>query len=89
MNAKCINLETSLNERGYKLSPQRQAVMDVIFNNKEKLLSYEEIYESVKEIHPDIGLAAVYRALPLLENMGLLHTIHLDDGCIKYEGTIK
>lgn len=80
-----MNLKPSSNKEGYMLTPQRQAVLDVILANKGKVLSYEEVYEMVKESHPDIGLAAVYRSLPLLEKMGLLSTIHSNDGCERYQ----
>ncbi|WP_083258436.1 Fur family transcriptional regulator [Cellulosilyticum sp. I15G10I2] len=80
-----MNLKKNLNKRGFRLTKQRQAVMEVVLNTKGKHLSSGEIFEMVKHNHPSIGLATVYRTLPLLEKMNLLSKISLDDGCIRYE----
>jgi Fur family ferric uptake transcriptional regulator len=72
-------------EKGYKLTPQRKATMDVILRNKEKHLSADEIYIKVKEQYPEIGLATVYRTISLLEEIGLLQRLNFDDGRYRYE----
>lgn len=78
-------LKEQLKEKGYKLTPQRRAVLDVIINNEGKHLSTEEIYDMVKEACPEIGLATVYRTLQLLEKMGVVYKMNFDDGCNRYE----
>lgn len=70
---------------GYKLTPQRRAVLDVIFKNRDRHLSREGIFERVKEVYPAIGRATVYRTIPLLERIGLVHRIYLDDGYPRYQ----
>ncbi|MCX7920721.1 MAG: transcriptional repressor [Clostridia bacterium] len=85
MDTKSVDLKQFLNEKGYRLTPQREAILNVIISNKGKHLCSEEIYEIVKEQHVGIGVATVYRALPLLEKMGFISTIYLDDGCVRYE----
>lgn len=70
---------------GYKLTPQRRAVLEVIIDNEGKHLSTEEIYDIVKKECPEIGLATVYRTLQLLEKMGLVCRMNFDDGCNRYE----
>ena len=74
-----------LKGKGYKLTPQRRAVIDVIIENEGKHLSTEEIYEIVKNGCPEIGLATVYRSIQLLEKIGLLCRTNFDDGCNRYE----
>lgn len=78
-------LKTHLKGKGYKLTPQRRAVLDVIIENEGKHLSPEEIYDIVKENCPDIGLATVYRTLNLLEKIGVVCKMNFDDGCNRYE----
>lgn len=78
-------LKQHLNEKGLRLTSQRQAVVEAVEKNKGKHLSSNEIFELVKENHPSIGLATIYRTLPLLEKMKLLNKICLDDGCVRYE----
>ncbi|HOJ09922.1 MAG TPA: Fur family transcriptional regulator [Clostridiales bacterium] len=77
--------EQKLRLKGYRVTGQRQAVLDVIVNNEGRHLCSEEIYELVKADFPEIGLATVYRTLFLLENMGIIYKIDLDDGKGRYE----
>lgn len=74
-----------LKEKGYKLTTQRRAVLDIIKEHEGGHLSTEEIYELVKLKFPEIGLATVYRTLLLLDRMELVYKIDLDDGCNRYE----
>lgn len=74
-----------LKENGYKLTVQRQAVLDVISRHEGEHLSPEEIYEIVKKEYPDIGLATVYRTLILLNKLGIIYKIDFDDGRSRYE----
>ncbi len=85
MESLMENLKERLKDLGLKLTPQRRATLEVIFNNKGKHLNTEEIYDLVKEKCPEIGLATVYRTLQLLDEMGLISKINLDDGCSCYE----
>lgn len=74
-----------LKEHGYKLTAQRQAVLNVITEHEGEHLSPEEIYDLVKETCPEIGLATVYRTLLLLERLELVYKLDFDDGCSRYE----
>lgn len=78
-------LKEKLKEKGYKLTPQRRATLDVIIKNQGKHLNTEEIYDLVKDECPEIGLATVYRTLQLLDEMGVISKLNLDDGCSRYE----
>jgi Fur family ferric uptake transcriptional regulator len=77
--------EEELKARGLRFTTQRKAVLDVIVKNEGKHLSPEEIYDLVKIDFPEIGIATVYRTLMLLEKMGFVHRMHLDDGKSRYE----
>lgn len=79
------SLKDKLKEKGYKLTPQRRAILDIIIQNRGKHLNTEEIYDLVKEKCPEIGLATVYRTLQLLDELSILLKLNLDDGCIRYE----
>jgi len=84
-----VNLKDSVNEKlktkGYKLTPQRRAILQVVLDHKGKHLSTEEIYDIVKADCPEIGLATVYRTVMLFDELGVLSKLNLDDGCIRYE----
>lgn len=78
-------IKEQMKSKGYKLTPQRRAVLDVIIENEEKHLSTEEIYDIVKVNCPEIGLATVYRTIQLLEKIGIVSKLNFDDGCNRYE----
>lgn len=78
-------LKEDLKEKGYKLTPQRRAIVDIIIEKEGEHLTAEEIYEEVKKKCPDIGLATVYRTVLLLEDVGVVSRLDLNDGCSRYE----
>ena len=65
-------LKVDLKKKGYKLTPQRRAIVDTIVDNEGKHLTAEEIYDEVKINCPEIGLATVYRTILLLEEIGVV-----------------
>ena len=79
------NLKTKLNESGLKITPQRRAIINILLDNDNRHLSSEEIYDLVRENCPEIGLATVYRTMQLLDEIGVISKLNLDDGCIRYE----
>lgn len=78
-------LKYKLKLKGYKLTPQRRAIVNMVFEKKGMHLTAEEIYDLVKIDCPEIGLATVYRTVQLLEQIGLIYKLNLDDGCNRYE----
>jgi len=85
MNINIDEVKEILKEEGYKLTTQRQAILDVICENHEKHLNPEEIYDIVKLKYPDIGIATVYRTLQLLEKLNIIYRVNFDDGYNRYE----
>ena len=78
-------LKEQLKSKGCKLTPQRRAIVETIIENEGKHLTAEEIYEQVKKKCPEIGLATVYRTILLLEEIGVISKLLLNDGCSRYE----
>ena len=78
-------LREKLKEKGYKLTPQRRSILDIILETEGKHLSAEEIYELVKDKCPDIGLATVYRTMQIFDEVGLVYKHNFDDGRSRYE----
>lgn len=85
MTSETKRIRALVKDKGYKLTPQRRATLDVIVNNEGKHLSTEEVYFEVKKQCPEIGLATVYRTMLLLEEMQVLQKHHFDDGRYRYE----
>lgn len=63
-----------LKQRGVRLTPQRLAICDLIFDNHNHP-SAEDIYLSIKEQFPTISLATVYKTFTLLKNENLVSEI--------------
>lgn len=78
-------LKEELKQKGYKLTPQRRAIVDTIIDKEGDHLTAEEIYDEVKKNCPEIGLATVYRTIILLEELGVVCKLDLNDGCSRYE----
>lgn len=86
MHADEINkLKENLKSQGYKLTPQRRAILDIIVASEGNHLTAEEIYDLVKVDCPEIGLATVYRTIVLLEEMGVVSRLDLGDNISRYE----
>ena len=77
-------LKEIVKSKGLKYSTQREEILKVLYNSKEHLTS-EEIYNKVKKINRNIGLATVYRALAFLEEQGLINSISFGSEGKKYE----
>lgn len=76
-------IATELRKHGYKLTPQRQAVIDTIVASQD-MLTPARVYEKVSREHPDIGLVTVYRTLELLSRLGLICELHSGGTCPTY-----
>lgn len=57
----------------------------MLLDNKDEHLTTEEIYNLIKLRNPNIGIATIYRALLLFEEIGLVYKLNFDDGCLRYE----
>ena len=59
----------------YKLTPQREKIVEILVDNSELHLSAEELYFILKETTPDIGIATVYRTLDIFYELKILEKI--------------
>ncbi|WP_094603341.1 Ferric uptake regulation protein [Sporomusa silvacetica DSM 10669] len=85
MNFDLSNLRQKFKDRDYKLTPQRQFILQVFINNRDKHLSAEDVHNIVRQQANDIGLATVYRTLELLSELEILQKIDFGDGRSRYE----
>mgnify|MGYP001054462100 FL=1 len=74
-----------LRENGLKVTTQRLAILEVLYSRPGRHMTAEEIYDLVKDDHPEIGLATVYRTIQLLSDLDLIDKLNLDDGYVRYE----
>lgn len=78
-------LKTALHEKGLRLTPQRQIVLEAMLNLGESHLTADQVYTLVKTQTNDISLATIYRTLDLFVEMNLLRRFDSGDGVARYE----
>lgn len=77
-------LEDYLAAKDLKYSRQRKEILDV-FLSKDKHLTANELYNSVRKKYPRLGFATIYRTLKLLCACGLGRELKLENGATRYE----
>ena len=73
-----------LRSRGYRITPQRMAVLDVLCNSR-KHLSPRDVYKMAKKDFPGITEPTVYRTLEFLSKNGLARSALAGNGHLRYE----
>jgi len=76
-------IESTLRQRGYKITPQRRSIIGAIIGANEHLTP-TAIHEKVHLEHPSIGLVTVYRTLEMLAELGLICETHAGGSCRSY-----
>ena len=72
-----------LNEKGYRLTPQRMMILSAIESSNDHI-SAEEIYVQVVAKYPHVNISTVYRTLELLKQLGLVTETDLGGGRVRY-----
>lgn len=72
-----------MRERGYRVTPQRQTILDAVCEGGDHLTP-EEIYARVQKKSPAINLATIYRNLEFLCEMRLVVAVQIG-GQMRYE----
>jgi Fe2+ or Zn2+ uptake regulation protein len=72
-----------LRQKGYRLTPQRHAVLKAVAGSHDHLTP-SEIYALVRQEHPTIGLTTVYRVINLLSELKLICRVSLSGDSQSY-----
>ncbi|QGT99025.1 Ferric uptake regulation protein FUR [Candidatus Syntrophocurvum alkaliphilum] len=78
-------ISKKLENNNYKLTQQRATVLDVMYENKGKHLSAEDVLLKSKQKMPNIGIATVYRTLERLASLEVVYKTMFDEGKYRYE----
>ena len=76
-------LVDQLTQAGYSNTRARRAVLDALARSEEPTTP-AKLLEAGRKFHPALGLVTVYRTLEILEQLGLVRKLHLDEGCHSY-----
>jgi len=71
-------LAAKLKQAGYKLTPARLAILEVL-ETKTDHFSHHEILLEGQKIYPRLSRATVYRTMELLVNLNLFRSIYMSD----------
>lgn len=77
-----------LKKAGIRLTPQRQEVLQVLFDGLEgecRPRSAEEILRAVRQRYPGVSPDTVYRTLTTFKKLGLVREVNFRDGCRRFE----
>lgn len=86
VQADCFdNALQKLRKRGFKLTPQRRAVLRLFCSDDARHLTAQQAHDAIREREPSIGLVTVYRSLELFTSVEILHRVKFNDGFDRYE----
>ena len=83
-NIRYTELSNLLKERGYRLTPQRMALLRLIAAS-EGHPSATQLYEQISDQFPSMSPATVYKTLAMLKDMGQVLEVDLH-GDSRYDG---
>jgi Fe2+ or Zn2+ uptake regulation protein len=76
-------LTERLNTGGFRFTPQRQHVYDVLLQKRDHPTA-EEVFIRAKQAMPDISMATVYNCLDALVKCGLVRQVQLERGATRF-----
>lgn len=79
------DIRQKFHEKQYKMTPQRQIILQAFVDHQEEHLSAEDVHQIVRNHSSEIGLATVYRTLELLSDLDILQKMDFGDGRSRYE----
>lgn len=74
----------TLRSEGYRVTPQRQLVWQVL-SRAHRHLSADQIHAEVSRTVPGFNVTSVYRTLTVLAHLGLVREVQLGDGPGQWE----
>jgi Fur family transcriptional regulator, ferric uptake regulator len=77
-----VALRRTLHARGLRMTPQRQLVLDAV--RELTHATPEQVCQKVQDVTPTVNITTIYRALDLLEGLGLVRHTHLGHGAPVY-----
>lgn len=81
-------LKQKLAEKGMKITPQRMAILEAIYelNNHP---TADNIIEFIRKTHPNVAIGTVYKVLETLVENGLIKKVNTDRDFMRYDGILE
>jgi len=84
MSHRNLDYRTLLRERGFRVTPQRELILDGVCEAG-RHTTLEEVYARVRTKSSEVSLATVYRTLRFMADMGVLVSAETPDHETVYE----
>lgn len=81
-------IKNKLMERGLKVTPQRMAILEAIYNLKNHPTA-ENIIDYIKKMHPNIATGTVYKVLAALVDNQLVKKVKTEKDIMRYDGIME
>ena len=82
-------IREKLQEKGLRITPQRIAVLEAIYNSKDHP-SADKIIGLIRKTHPNIATGTIYKVLDTMVENNLIRKVNTDKDYMKYDGiTVK
>lgn len=78
----------TLRKNGYKATPQRIAICRFALHSRDHPTA-QRIYKEVKNVHPTVSLATVYKTLQILTEQGLIHQLDLSQSQARFDSYVE
>ena len=78
------NIIDKLKESGYKITPQRQEIIQILYQEN-KLFSVDEIHAHIMLRFPNVSADTIYRTVSILEHLELVDRADFGDGIGRYK----
>ena len=88
MKLSVNQIKDRLAEKGLKITPQRIAVLEAIYALKNHPTA-EMIMEHIKDTHPGIASATVYKVLDALEENQLISRVKTEKDIKRFDGIVE
>jgi Fur family peroxide stress response transcriptional regulator len=82
------NITDLLRSNGFKVTPQRLAVYEVLANTKEHP-NAEMIFNSLQATYPTMSLATVYKTIDILSEIGLVQILNASEDSFRYDADMS
>ena len=77
-----------LREKGFKVTPQRLAIYEVLSNTTEHP-SAEVIFNQLQPHYPTMSLATVYKTIEILKEIGLVQVLNVGEDSFRYDANTE
>ncbi len=74
-----------LKSRGFRLTNQRRIIVETLLRKLGTHLNARELLDLAQEEDPSIGIATIYRTIELLNSLGMLNMVNLEEGFLRFE----